>query len=73
MIMTDQQIREKSKKFLSITQDAMLNLCVYDRKGCEDLNINEVDLLLNGGHVTMSEIFDKMRQTLQENFPNIVE
>jgi len=71
--MTDQQIIEKSKKFLSIAHDVILNFCVYDRKGCEDLNINEVDLLLNGGHVTMTQIFDKMRQTLQENFPNIVE
>jgi hypothetical protein len=58
--MDPEEIKTKKQHFL----------CYYDRK--EDLvSPEDANALIAGGHVTMREIFDAMKQTLKEHYPTI--
>ena len=62
----------KKEFFLACFSDAVANACYYDRKECEQLSREDVDELIEEGHVTASEIFDHLRSELvrlvNENF-----
>lgn len=64
-------LADKKRLFLGIAHDSILSLCIYGRKNCEDVSVDDVESLLNNGHVSMSEIFEEMKKSLKENFPQI--
>lgn len=69
--MTKQEIEDKKSCFLNCCQDAISNLCYYDRKDCEVVSVDDVEFLLNNGHVTIDEMFERMKTEIIKNFPKV--
>lgn len=71
--MSDNEIEEKRSILLASAGDLVSSLCFYDRKDDEELSVEDVVYLINNHHISATEILDKIKNVLKENFPNMLD
>lgn len=58
----------KKHSFLDAVDDAVSDLCYYDRNGDEELTSQDVRELIESGEVTVDEIAEAVKKAIRENF-----
>jgi hypothetical protein len=61
-------LEEKKSLFFGTWEDAVSDVCYYDRKGDEELHVDDVEELLNNNHVTFDEITQVIYKKNQREF-----
>lgn len=62
---------DKEDYILASISDAVGDICYYDRKGCEEVNRDEMDELIKSGQLTLENMVDAFRNAVLEQYPNI--
>ncbi len=68
--MTAKRIAKLKKLFMAAVNDVVIDLCAYSRKNDDELKEKDVDMLIEGGHVTIKEVLDVIRAEFKENYPD---
>jgi hypothetical protein len=66
--MNEEEIKDKKDYFLGCVEDSVSDFCYYDRKNCDEISVEDVEILLDEGHVTIKEITDRIAKVLKKNF-----
>jgi hypothetical protein len=66
---TAERIAKLKGLLLASAGDVAIDLCDYDRKNDDELKPRDVDMLIEGGHVTITEILNTIRDGLRELYP----
>ncbi len=59
---------EKKQIILDTISDLCSDFLYYDRKGDEDLTIEELNYAVRNGEITIDEMVDEFRKNLINNF-----
>lgn len=69
--MTFDEIESKKQNFLLKWQNVVDDVCYYDRKDDPDVTQDDVDFLIDAGHVTLENILFSVKSELLKNYPTI--
>lgn len=67
-------MNHKKASFFRNLSDAMLMLTYYDRKGSDDLSVEDVESMLNSGYISLEEIQGEVAKYFNDSFklPTII-